>query len=102
MYAITFPFFKMCRNAGITDIESFKPHNAIVDGPNDGVGFNIKTKKMENLWDAGVIDPFKVTRTALQNAASIAGLTLTSNVVIGDYPQTSEGSPPIAQVPSLF
>ena len=101
-YAIVFPFFKMCRNAGITDLESFKPHNAIVDGPNDGVGFNIKTKKMENLWDAGVIDPFKVTRTALQNAASIAGLTLTSNVVIGDYPQTSEGPPQTPQVPSLF
>lgn len=98
-YAIGFPFFKMCRNAGINDIESFKPHATIVGGPNDGVGFNIKTKKMENLWEAGVVDPFKVTRTALQNAASIAGLTLTSNVVIGDYPQLSE-SPP--QTPSLF
>jgi chaperonin GroEL len=92
----------MCRNAGITDLESFKPHNAIVDGPNDGVGFNIKTKKMENLWDAGVVDPFKVTRTALQNAASIAGLTLTSNVVIGDYPQISDSPPQSQQLPSLF
>lgn len=101
-YAIGFPFFKMCRNAGINDLESFKPHTAIVDGPNDGVGFNIKTKKMENLWEAGVVDPFKVTRTALQNAASIAGLTLTSNVVIGDYPQLSEPSPPTTQPPSLF
>lgn len=101
-YSIAFPFFKMCRNAGITDLESFKPHNAIVDGPNDGVGFNIKTKKMENLWDAGVVDPFKVTRTALQNAASIAGLTLTSNVVIGDYPQISDSPPQSPQLPSLF
>lgn len=97
--AIMQPFIKMCRNAGISDIESYKQHLSITNNSNDGFGFNIKTKKKENFWETGVVDPFKVTRTALQNAASIAGLTLTSNVVIGDYPQPSE-SPP--QTPSLF
>jgi chaperonin GroEL len=101
-FAIMQPFIKMCRNAGISDIESYKQHLSITNNDNDGMGFNIKTKKKENLWEAGVVDPFKVTRTALQNAASIAGLTLTSSVVIGDYPQPPESTPQNQQVPSLF
>ena len=100
--AIMQPFIKMCRNAGISDIESYKQHLSITNNSNDGFGFNIKTKKKENFWETGVVDPFKVTRTALQNASSIAGLTLTSNVVIGDYPQQAENIPQSSQPPSLF
>ena len=53
---------------------------------NELVGFNAATEKIEDLVAAGVIDPAKVTRTALQNAASIAGLLLTTEVMISDYP----------------
>ena len=53
---------------------------------NELVGFNAVTEKIEDLVAAGVIDPAKVTRTALQNAASIAGLLLTTEVMIADYP----------------
>lgn len=49
-------------------------------------GFNVKTGKYENLLDSGVIDPTKVTRSALQNAASVAGLMLTTECIIGDIP----------------
>lgn len=45
-------------------------------------GFNAKTEKYEDLMKAGVIDPTKVARLALQNAASVAALLLTTNVVI--------------------
>ena len=72
-----------------------------MESENNGIGYNIKTKKMENFWETGVIDPFKVTRVALQNAASIAGLVLTSNVVIGDIKEKSE-PPSQSQVPNLF
>ncbi len=49
-----------------------------------GFGFNARTEKYENLFDAGVIDPAKVVRCALQNAASVAGLVLTTECMIAD------------------
>ena len=49
-------------------------------------GFNAATMKFEDLIKAGVIDPVKVTRTALQNAASIAGLLLTTEGLVTDIP----------------
>jgi chaperonin GroEL len=68
----------------------------------DGYGYNIKTEKFENLWETGVSDPFKVTRTALQNAASVAGLMLTSSVVLGDFPEAPGTKTEQIQTPSLF
>jgi chaperonin GroEL len=50
-------------------------------------GYNARTDVYENLVDAGVIDPTKVTRTALQNAASIAGLLLTTEAVVTERPE---------------
>lgn len=50
-------------------------------------GFNVATDTYENLVEAGVIDPVKVTRSALQNAASIAGLFLTTEAVVADKPE---------------
>jgi chaperonin GroEL len=58
----------------------------------DGYGFNAATEQFEDLVAAGVIDPAKVTRSALQNAASIAGLMLTTEAMIADQPEEkSEG-----------
>jgi chaperonin GroEL len=53
----------------------------------DGYGFNAATEQFEDLIAAGVIDPAKVTRTALQNAASIAGLMLTTEAMIAELPE---------------
>ncbi|MGH9843966.1 MAG: chaperonin GroEL [Blastocatellia bacterium] len=53
------------------------------------VGYNASTRKIEDLLDAGIIDPAKVVRTALQNAASIAGLLLTTDVAIADLPEAA-------------
>ena len=53
---------------------------------NENVGFNALTEEFEDLVKAGVIDPTKVTRAALQNAASIAGLLLTTEAMISDFP----------------
>jgi chaperonin GroEL len=50
-------------------------------------GFNAQTEEYEDLVKAGVIDPAKVTRTALQNAASIAALMLTTEATISDIPE---------------
>jgi len=52
-----------------------------------GIGFNAQTGKFEDMFNAGIVDPFKVTRSALQNAASIVGLLLTTDVLIADKPE---------------
>jgi chaperonin GroEL len=56
-------------------------------------GYNAATGKYEDLIAAGVIDPTKVTRTALQNAASIASLMLTTEAMISELPERKSASP---------
>ncbi|HEY3122104.1 MAG TPA: chaperonin GroEL, partial [Vicinamibacteria bacterium] len=56
-------------------------------------GFNAATEKYENLTEAGVIDPTKVVRFALQNAASIAALMLTTEVVVAEIPEKKKEAP---------
>jgi chaperonin GroEL len=56
-------------------------------------GYNARTDVYEDMVDAGVIDPTKVTRTALQNAASIAGLLLTTEAVVTEKPEKNNGAP---------
>ena len=59
----------------------------------DGFGYNAQSDEYEDLVSAGVIDPTKVVRTALQNAASIAGLLLTTEAVVVEQPQEEAGPP---------
>jgi len=53
-------------------------------------GFNARTEQYENLFEAGVIDPTKVTRIAIENAASIAGMLLTTECVVADKPKKEQ------------
>jgi chaperonin GroEL len=59
----------------------------------ENFGFNAQTEEYGDLVKAGVIDPAKVTRTALQNAASIAGLMLTTEAMVSELPEDDKGSP---------
>src|SRR5881394_2949549 len=61
---------------------------------NENFGFNAATEEYEDLVKAGVIDPAKVTRTALQNAASIAGLMLTTEAMISEIPEENPAPMP--------
>jgi len=61
---------------------------------NDSFGFNAQTEQFEDLVKAGVIDPAKVTRYALQNAASIAGLMLTTEAMVADIPEEDKAPMP--------
>lgn len=76
------PFQQICTNAG-------EDSDAVVQQlEEDGGGWNAATGAFEpDMIAAGIIDPFKVTRVALQNAASVAGLLLTTQVVIADVPE---------------
>ena len=84
--ALTMPCFYIAQNAGAT------PNlvvNKIAEGKG-GFGYNANTDKYEDLIEAGVIDPAKVTRIALQNAVSIAGLLLTTDCVISEKPKDKD------------
>lgn len=63
-------------------------------GEKKGVGFDANTTEWTDLIGAGIIDPAKVTRSALQNAASIAGLLLTTECAITDLPEKDAPPPP--------
>ena len=63
--------------------------NKVRDGKKD-YGYNARDNKFENFFDAGIIDPTKVTRLALENAASIAGLLLTTEAVVSEIPEEKE------------
>ena len=63
--------------------------NKVRDGKKD-YGYNARENKFENFFDAGIIDPTKVSRLALENAASIAGLLLTTEAVVSEIPEKKE------------
>ena len=91
--AVEEPLRIIVENAGF---EGSVVVNKIKEGKAD-YGFNARTEKYENLFKAGVIDPTKVTRVALENAASIAGMMLTTECVVADRPKEeaphSHGAP---------
>jgi chaperonin GroEL len=87
--AIESPLRQITENAGI---EGSIVVQKIKEGTAD-FGFNAKTEEFENLLAAGIIDPTKVTRVALENAASIASMLLTTECVIVDKPSEEAAMP---------
>jgi chaperonin GroEL len=86
--AIEEPLRQIVVNSGI---EGSIVVQKVKEGKSD-YGFNARTEVYENLFKAGVIDPTKVTRIALENAASIAGMLLTTECVIADKPKKEEAA----------
>jgi chaperonin GroEL len=86
--AIEEPLRQIVRNCGL---EGSIVVQAVRQGKND-YGFNARTEQYESLLTAGVIDPTKVTRIALENAASIASMLLTTECVVSDKPK-NENAP---------
>ncbi|MVN21197.1 chaperonin GroEL [Mucilaginibacter arboris] len=85
--AIEEPLRQICENAGI---EGSIVVQKVKEGTAD-FGYNARTDKYENLIGAGVIDPTKVGRVALENAASIAAMLLTTECVLADDPEDEKG-----------
>jgi len=86
--AIEEPLRQICENAGI---EGSIVVQKVKEGTAD-FGYNARTDVYENLIGAGVIDPTKVSRVALENAASIAAMLLTTEVVLADEPEEGGAS----------
>ncbi|MEE1884228.1 chaperonin GroEL [Pedobacter flavus] len=93
--AIEEPLRQICENAGI---EGSIIVQKVKDGKAD-FGYNARTDVFENLIGAGVIDPTKVSRVALENAASIAAMLLTTECVLADEPE--EGGAGAAGMPPM-
>ncbi len=76
------PIKQIARNSGKQELEVLVK---VKDNENKNFGYNAKTDKYEDLFKAGVIDPTKVVRNALQNAASISSLVLTTEALVADF-----------------
>ena len=87
--AIESPLRKLCDNAGV---EGSLVVQQVLKSKGS-MGYNVATDKHEDLIKAGVVDPTKVTRTALQNAGSVAGLLLTTDCMITDIPEEEKPAP---------
>ncbi len=88
--AVEAPLRQISTNAGL---EGSVVVNEVKNNNSDTYGFNAREEKYEDLVAAGIIDPTKVTRSALQNAASVAGLMLTTETMIADLPKEDAPMP---------
>ena len=86
------PFTQILTNAGYDEVQAKMLAMQIINAttPNTWTGYNLKTESMVDMKEAGIIDPAKVTRTALENAASVAGTILLTECTIVD--QVKEGN----------
>lgn len=82
--SLSLPLYHIAENAGVDG------NDVLIECAKKSLGYNALTNKYENLLETGVIDPAKVTRSALQNAASIASMLLTTEAAIVDEPVTQE------------
>jgi chaperonin GroEL len=89
--ALEEPLRQIVENAGM---EGSVVVNKVKEGKDD-FGFNARTEVYENLYDAGVIDPTKVARIALENAVSVAGMLLTTECVIAEHKDENAGGHPM-------
>ena len=88
--ALEQPLRTLCENAGIEGsviVEQIKKEKK-------NIGYNVDTEEFVDMFEAGVIDPTKVTRTALQNAASVASLLLTTEALITEIPDRKKPASP--------
>jgi chaperonin GroEL len=92
--ALEEPLRQIVDNAGL---EGSVVLQKVKEGGKDDFGFNAATEKYENLIKAGVIDPTKVTRTALENAASVASLLITTEAVV--YEKKEKEAPAMPPMP---
>ncbi|HDZ3285200.1 TPA: chaperonin GroEL [Staphylococcus aureus] len=96
--ALTAPVRQIAENAGLEGsviVERLK--NA-----EPGVGFNAATNEWVNMLEAGIVDPTKVTRSALQHAASVAAMFLTTEVVVASIPEKNNDQPNMGGMPGMM
>ena len=99
------PFSQILTNAGYEEVQSMILADNLVNSGDEDVwtGYNLKSESMVDMKEAGIIDPAKVTRTALENAASVAGTILLTECVVVDNPEDKKDEPnPMAGMGGMF
>jgi chaperonin GroEL len=91
--AIEKPFIQILLNAGLD-----KYHNILSNVEGDFLGYNIQTRQYVDMVEEGIIDPTKVTRTALENAVSVAGTMLITECTIVDDPEDDKETDPMSMM----
>ena len=89
--ALEEPIRILAENAGVDGSIVFER----VKNEKANIGFNVETLKYEDMFESGVIDPTKVTRAALQNAASVASLMVTTECAVAELPEKEKAMPPM-------
>ena len=87
------PFFKILENAGLDKDTIFSIEEDIKEQGDKWVGYNPRIDEVVNMFEAGIIDPTKVTRLALENAASVAGTLLITEAVVSKNPEDKNDKP---------
>ena len=88
--ALQTPLRQIAQNAGH---DGAVVAGRLIDGNDQNLGFNAQTEQYENLVQSGVIDPTKVVRSALQDAASVAGLLITTEAAVAEMPEDKSAMP---------
>ena len=97
--ALRKPFEQILVNAGVQDVHGIEYR--VKGRSNRNIGYNIKNGKFEDFLESGIIDPTKVTRCALENAASIAGTVLLTECTVVNKPQEKEEAQ-LGSMPGMF
>jgi chaperonin GroEL len=87
------PLEQILLNAGYSASVIYETINRILDSENTWTGFDLKNESHIDMREAGIIDPTKVTRTALENAASVAGTVLLTECVVVEEPSEEKATP---------
>lgn len=87
------PLEQILLNAGYNASVIYETINKILDSENTWTGFDLKNESHIDMREAGIIDPTKVTRTALENASSVAGTVLLTECVVVEEPSKEEAAP---------
>ena len=99
--ACSSPFIKILTNAGYEEMEAFGLINQFKQNA-EWIGYNLLSEKFVNMKEAGIIDPTKVTRTAIENAASVAGTILLTECTIVDKPEENNSSNTTMDMGGMF
>jgi len=98
--ALRTPFLQILTNAGVENIHQIE--FSTTSSENFNMGYNLKNGKYEDFLKAGIIDPTKVTRCALENAASIAGTILLTECTVVNKPSEKADEPQLGGMPGMF
>ena len=100
--ACSAPFMKILTNAGYEEMEAYQLINNMFNVRDNWRGYDLEAQKFVDMKQAGIIDPTKVTRTAIENAASVAGTILLTECTVVDKPEENKQDDMMAGMGGMY